>query len=349
MCGSEVTACGRPRGCRGPRVCPASRASSMFGWMPVATITVSHSITRSLRSRTPVTDRPPVMPRDAVAEDDLDAERAHVSEEIARAGLVELAHHEPGEVLDHADFRVEALHRARGLQSQQAAAEHDGAAAAHAPREEAMRVAHVAEGVDAGQPDAGEIGHVRARAGREHQRGIRLDEARAVAHRAPGAVDRGDRVAVARLDVRVCRQREIARQRLPVQLADEESGKPHAVVRLRLLLAVDDDGEIGSPPRQFLRGADADRAGADDDDRCGLCCCQPCSVRLAVVCRRCQTRSKKMRPYAALATRRMGAIARSRGSSADPAGRYLAPAAGLTHQQPPCQGPGDLDSSLNRL
>ena len=54
-----------------------------------------------------------------------------------------------------ADFRVEALHRARGLQSQQAAAEHHGAAAAHAPREQAMRVAHVAKGVHAGQPDAG--------------------------------------------------------------------------------------------------------------------------------------------------------------------------------------------------
>ena len=64
----------------------------------------------------------------AVAQDHLEPEPLHVLQQMLRAGLVELAHHEPREVLDDADVRIETLHGARGFEAEQTAAEHDGAA-----------------------------------------------------------------------------------------------------------------------------------------------------------------------------------------------------------------------------
>jgi len=64
-------------------------------------------------------------------------------------------------MVDDGDARAEAVRRARGLQTEQATADHDRMAAAHTPRIQALRVAKIPEREHARQRHAGRIGHAR--------------------------------------------------------------------------------------------------------------------------------------------------------------------------------------------
>ena len=189
-------------------------------------------------------------------------------EQRARAGI-ELTLHQPVEQVHDGHRAALRGDPARGLEAEQAAADHRGAGDAALRRGEANRVAvgGVAERMHAVEADPGDRRHQRLRTGREHELVEReLVDVVEAEHAALG-VDPRDDPADEQLDVVVGVPLGGAQlERLRVLAADEDLRQPHAVVRGAALAADERDRDVAVALAQGFTDRLAGDPSTDDDD-----------------------------------------------------------------------------------
>jgi hypothetical protein len=133
---------------------------------------------------------------DGAAGADLEAQALDRPPQQEPAGMVELAGHQVGLVLDDHGGNPAQRHAARRLEAEQTAADHDGAARADRAGEEFLHVVEVAEAEHAAELATGDWRDVRPRADAEHELGIAPAAAELVLDRFFGAVDADDALAI---------------------------------------------------------------------------------------------------------------------------------------------------------
>jgi hypothetical protein len=193
-------------------------------------------------------------------EQHLDAEALHRGREQCGAAGVELALHQPVHQVDHGHRAAVGGEAVGRLQSEQAAADHRGAAGARGRGEDRGAVVGAAEGVHAGAVDAVERRHQGVRASGEHA---------AVEGQLPAVVERGDaRVRVERDGAPAHVQRDVPvrvplvrteLERIGIGARSEQRGEAHPVVGQAGLAAHEGQAHLGVPLAQRL----ADRLARD--------------------------------------------------------------------------------------
>ena len=150
---------------------PIVRASVVSGRMPIETTTRSASSSEPSVKRRPWARSGPMICWVLRSSSTSMLQARERGGEQRRGAGVELALHEPVEQVHDGDRAALRGDPARGLEAEQAAADHRRATGIAGERRAADRVAVLgaAERVHAGQVDAGDRRHQRLRPGREHE------------------------------------------------------------------------------------------------------------------------------------------------------------------------------------
>jgi hypothetical protein len=198
-----------------------------------------------------------------------DAERVHLAHEVRAARGVELPLHERVDEVDDGDVGAVDLEAARGLESEQAAADDDGARGRPGAGDERARVVECAEDEHAVLVEAVNRRHPRGAARREEQRVVRRRRAVGGRDRLRGGVDVDDARPQAQVD---------AARAVPVErveddvvgglLAGQHRREQHAVVVDVRLVAEDGDVEVGLVGEHVLEAGHAGHAVAHEDQPC---------------------------------------------------------------------------------
>ena len=182
--------------------------------------------------------------------------------------MIELPRHQVLLVLDDHGVDLAQRHAARRLETEQAAADHDGAARPHGARDQLFDVVEIAKAEHAVQLAPRNRRDVRPRAETEHELRVAPAPAELVLDRLCGPVDGDDALTVVLGDRRAGRKDVRLIDASDLDLAGEERRQLDAIVGPPTLGVEQNNGE--SAPGNLVGRAQSRRSATDDDDRVAL-------------------------------------------------------------------------------